>query len=1537
MTENSAPRHSFLRRLAPLAVALALGCAAPVSAQSTDQLYFSSNTNVTNILVSYINKETVGLDVSSWYLSEHAISIAIANRFAAGVPVRIIGDRGAIFEADPHTKTEFYWLANQGIPIRLRFNPTWFPEIDHWKAAIFVGQNLVEFGSGNFAPTELAPVSSTNFDDDSEMFTTDPALVGAFLTKFDVMWNDTTTEPHSIIAGPPYLKDWNDACANEPTGNCADYATQYPNPAPMVVNTARLEPDNPMPADLYWGQGTEFDARMVQEVNNETSNLAIIIYRLEVSDLTQALLNRFQAGVPLHMIVDPAQYTNNTWPEYWLTHANIDRLYAAGVPILQRTHQGVTHIKTLITSNYATNASSNFAPNWQRDNDYFVSNATKPAIYQGFVDRFNAMWADTTNFGPFVPTPPNAVDTGAAGTVPAPGQSGVSVATTFTWNTASWATSYDVYLGTSPSSMTVVANVPAQLVQNPPTTYSWTPSSALAFSTTYYWKIVSRTFAGLTASSSIQTFSTPASNAQPPTTPANAAPATGTTGVGNAPTLTWSSAGASSYAINFGTTNPPPATGTTNNPSYTPGTLSANTTYFWQIVATNSAGSTTGPVWSFATSASNLPSPWQSQDVGATGQTGSSILNAGTFTVSGAGADIWGTTDAFQFAYQPLSGNGTVIARVTSMQDTSSNAKAGVMLRTSSAANSAHVILDLNPSGNIEFMSRPTTGASTTWLAGATHAAPVWLKLVLTGSTVTGSISTDGQTWTQVGSTTISFPSTIDAGLVVNSHDTSTLNTATFDAVSIATTAAPGAPGSPTPANAATNVTTSSTLTWTSAGATSYDVAFGTSSPPAMVSSGQSGASYSPGTLTAGTTYVWQITAHNSAGATAGPTWSFTTASAPSAPGAPATPNPASAASGVGTTPTLTWSSSGATSYDVQFGTSNPPTPVTTGQTAASYTPASLANATTYFWRIVAHNASGTTPGPIWSFTTAATAPPATDVVIYASDIAPSDIHGTWSLLNDSTAAAGTKMSNPDAGGATIDPPLASPANYFEATFNAVAGTRYRVWLRIHAINDSKLNDSVFVQFSDSVDGSSNAVYRIGTTAGLNVNLWTCATCQSFGWGWQRNAYWLSDTGDVWFQTTGAHTIRIQVREDGSEIDQIVISPATYVDNAPGPVSNDNTIVPKPSQAPGTPSSPNPGNGTSGVATTASLTWSSANATTYDVAFGQSNPPSTVATGLSSASYNPSGMVAGMPYFWRITAHNASGSTAGPVWTFSTVGSAPGAPGSPSPAAAATNVATNATLTWAASGATSYDVLFGTSNPPPQVTTGQTAASYAPSGLTATPTYFWQVVAHNSGGATTGPVWSFTTASPAIDEIVIYASDIPSTGVHGAWLTASDPTAASGVKIMTPDNGVANTNNPLASPTDYVDVTFNATAGVPYRLWFRLQALANSKYNDSAWVQFSDAQASGSSVYPMNSTSGLLVNLATDSGASSLNAWGWQDGAYWLSQATTMTFPTSGTHTLRIQTREDGLELDQIVLSAVTYFNSAPGPVGGDSTIVPKP
>jgi len=184
------------------------------SARAAEQIYFSAIDNVTDILVQKINAETVRIDMSCWYLSEHAISIALINKFKSGVPVRLIGDRGSIFEIDPATKSEFYWLASQGLPIRLRFNPTWYPEIDHMKATIFVGQNQVAFGSANYAPTELAPASPTNYDDETVLVTDDSTLVKAFKTKFDTYWNDSTSEPERLLPSPPYFKNWNDACTS---------------------------------------------------------------------------------------------------------------------------------------------------------------------------------------------------------------------------------------------------------------------------------------------------------------------------------------------------------------------------------------------------------------------------------------------------------------------------------------------------------------------------------------------------------------------------------------------------------------------------------------------------------------------------------------------------------------------------------------------------------------------------------------------------------------------------------------------------------------------------------------------------------------------------------------------------------------------------------------------------------------------------------------------------------------------------------------------------------------------------------------------------------------------------------------------------------------------------------------------------------------------------------------------------------------------------------------------------------------------------
>ena len=97
------------------------------------------------------------------------------------------------------------------------------------------------------------------------------------------------------------------------------------------------------------------------------------------------------------------------------------------------------------------------------------------------------------------------------------------------------------------------------------------------------------------------------------------------------------------------------------------------------------------------------------------------------------------------------------------------------------AADGRRVILDVKPDGGLEFMARTSSGGSMSFIAGANASFPVWLKLALNGDVFTGQMSTDGATWTTVGSVTMTTTEFIVAGLAVTSHNPGALNTARFD------------------------------------------------------------------------------------------------------------------------------------------------------------------------------------------------------------------------------------------------------------------------------------------------------------------------------------------------------------------------------------------------------------------------------------------------------------------------------------------------------------------------------------------------------------------------------------------------------------------------------------------------------------------------------------------------------------------------------------------------------------------------------------
>ena len=177
------------------------------------------------------------------------------------------------------------------------------------------------------------------------------------------------------------------------------------------------------------------------------------------------------------------------------------------------------------------------------------------------------------------------------------------------------------------------------------------------------------------------------------------------------------------------------------------------------------------------------------------------------------------------------------------------------------------------------------------------------------------------------------------------------------------------------------------------------------------------------------------------------------------------------------------------------------------------------------------------------------------DIVLKASS--PSAKAGKWTVTSDSSAFGGSKIRHPDAGAAKLATADPTPSNYFEVTFTATAGVPYHLWLHGRADGDEWDNDSVFVQFSGSVNSSRSAVYRIGTSSAMEVNLEPCKGCGFEGWMWQDNGYGWGVIGPhVYFATTGTQTLRVQTREDGLSVDQILLSPSKYLTSKPPALSS---------------------------------------------------------------------------------------------------------------------------------------------------------------------------------------------------------------------------------------------------------------------------------------------------------------------------------------------------------------------------------------------
>jgi hypothetical protein len=243
-----------------------------------------------------------------------------------------------------------------------------------------------------------------------------------------------------------------------------------------------------------------------------------------------------------------------------------------------------------------------------------------------------------------------------------------------------------------------------------------------------------------------------------------------------------------------GTATMDSVTGTLAGPSPTTTTTTTTTTSS-TTTSTSTTSSTTTTVPSSTTSTTSgpplpCPAPWTCADIGSPALAGTQSFDPGssTWTLVGGGVDITGTADQFHFVWQSLTGDGSVSAHVITQTNSSTNAKAGVMLRASTDAGAPNYAVLVSPSVGIKVQVRSVQGGTTVKVANPTGTVPVFLKVTRSGSTFTAYTSPDDTNWSLIPGSTAAINGlggTLLAGLADNSHNAGALCTVTMDTVAV--------------------------------------------------------------------------------------------------------------------------------------------------------------------------------------------------------------------------------------------------------------------------------------------------------------------------------------------------------------------------------------------------------------------------------------------------------------------------------------------------------------------------------------------------------------------------------------------------------------------------------------------------------------------------------------------------------------------------------------------------------------------------------
>ncbi len=184
---------------------------------------------------------------------------------------------------------------------------------------------------------------------------------------------------------------------------------------------------------------------------------------------------------------------------------------------------------------------------------------------------------------------------------------------------------------------------------------------------------------------------------------------------------------------------------------------------------------------------STIPPVWQSADIGYVAFPGDVCVDNGVYSIAASGTDIGNSTDAFHYLFQQVISNESELTiRVTSIKNTNSSAKCGIMFRQNLDPGSPFVLLSLTPSNGINMIQRMSQNINAVNFGNPIgRSAPYWLRINNVGNKYTSYCSSDSANWTEIGSVTLSLGTNPYVGIAYTTHNNSVLDTSVIDHVTL--------------------------------------------------------------------------------------------------------------------------------------------------------------------------------------------------------------------------------------------------------------------------------------------------------------------------------------------------------------------------------------------------------------------------------------------------------------------------------------------------------------------------------------------------------------------------------------------------------------------------------------------------------------------------------------------------------------------------------------------------------------------------------